>query len=98
MSLLKMCFAHWLSIDSDKKIYRLHKSMIGRSTGLGHGGLAIDFSYHKNFVKKYIETYSSFNQLMFHCFEGLLPETLSSCKEFSKNLKFHNKSLSCSIS
>ena len=93
-----MYFAHCLSIESGENTHRLRKSVTGRSTGLRHGGLAIDFSYDKNSFTNWIEKHSCFNQLMIHGIEGLPPEMLSSCNEFGKNLNVHNKSLSHSIS
>ena len=42
--LLKMCFAHWLSIESSENTYRLCKSTTGITTGLGHGGLTAERS------------------------------------------------------
>ena len=66
MLLLKIHFAYWLRIEFSENIHRLHKSMTGRSTGLGHGRLAIYFSYDNNSSRNYIKTHLCFNQLMFY--------------------------------
>ena len=63
-----------------------------------NGGLAIEVSSDNESARNRIETHSCFNKLMFHSFEGLILEILSSYNEFSKNINFHNKSLSHLIS
>ena len=93
-----MHFAHWLSIKLGGNSYQLRNSMTRRSTGLGHGSLAIEFSSDNKFARNCTETCLRFNQLKFNAFEGLFPEILSSCNEFSTNLKFHKKSMLCAIS
>ena len=67
--------------------------MTRRTAGLEHGGLKIDFSSYNKCAKNCIETYSCFNPLMCHGFEGLVPEMLLSYNEFSANFNFHNNSL-----
>ena len=67
MMLLKFHFARWLSIESGENIQRLCKSMMGSSTGLGHGSLDIEFSYENiNSATNCIETHSCSNQLIFY--------------------------------
>ena len=55
------------------------------------------FSSDNKFARIHKETHSCFNQLKSNSFEVLLPEVLSSYKEFSANLKFNDKSMSHAI-
>ena len=95
--LLKMYLAHWLNIESSKNTHRPHTSMKERENGLGHGSLTTYFPSDKKCAKNCIETHSCFNQLLFHSFEGLVPEILSSYDEFSANFNFLINSFSHSI-
>ena len=91
MMLLKFHFARLLSIESRENIQRLCKSMMGSSTGLGHGSLDIEFSYENiNSATNCIETHSCFNHLMFHAVGGLLPNLLASCNGFRNSFNFHD--------
>ena len=67
--------------------------MMGRSTGLGHRGMSMQFSSNDNVaVKNFIETHSCFNLLIFNVLVVLLTEILTSHKEFMSNLNFHGNS------
>ena len=88
--LLKLCFNRWLSAASEEKILQSHKSMTVRSTVLGYGGINISF-YRNSAIasKKYAETHSFFNQLIFNVLDELLPGKLDDYELFRGNINFH---------
>ena len=88
-----------MRIESTENIQRLRKYMTGRLTGLGHGGLKIEFSSdNNNYARNCIESQSCFDQLIFHAFGDLLPEISASHNEFRTNLNFYYDNGSHSIS
>ena len=44
--LLELCFAHWLSEESQDNTQHSHKSMNGRPTILGYGDATKSLNYH----------------------------------------------------
>ena len=90
MLLLKSNFFHWLSEATGDSVLKLCKSITGRSTALGYGGLHMSFYYNSSSViRNCVETHSFFNQLILHALDNLLPKVSNNCRLFQDNLNLH---------